>query len=92
MAYPICALLYLALLLLCLSQSCWAAPSGDDLAKFGELERTIKELTSSILTMSAGGAGAGAGGAGAGLFERSAGDVLDGRDAGNSGWTEESRA
>ncbi|EDW26756.1 GL14704 [Drosophila persimilis] len=58
--------------------NCWAAPSGDDLAKLGELERTIKELTSSILTMSAGGAGAG-------LFERSVGDVLAGREAGNSG-------
>ncbi|KAH8245431.1 hypothetical protein KR032_010386 [Drosophila birchii] len=29
-----------------------AAPSSDDLAKFGEMERTIKELTSSILAMS----------------------------------------
>ncbi|KAH8304400.1 hypothetical protein KR059_008059 [Drosophila kikkawai] len=29
-----------------------AAPSSEDLAKFGEMERTIKELTSSILAMS----------------------------------------
>ncbi|KAH8361252.1 hypothetical protein KR200_009603, partial [Drosophila serrata] len=29
-----------------------AAPSSDDLSKFGEMERTIKELTSSILAMS----------------------------------------
>ncbi|XP_034663293.1 uncharacterized protein LOC117898183 [Drosophila subobscura] len=84
MAYPIFALLSVLALLLCLSQSCWAAPSGDDLARFGELERTIKELTSSILTMSAGG------GAGAGLLERGTGDLMD---AGSSGsWPEESRS
>ncbi|SPP78365.1 uncharacterized protein LOC117581274 [Drosophila guanche] len=89
MAYPIVALLSVLALLLCLSQSCWAAPSGDDLAKFGELERTIKELTSSILTMSAGGGA----GAGAGLLERGTGDLLDARDAGSSGsWPEESRS
>jgi len=35
-----------------MGQRCWAAPSADDLAKFGEMERTIKELTSSILAMS----------------------------------------
>ncbi|XP_002134435.1 uncharacterized protein [Drosophila pseudoobscura] len=84
MAHPICAFVCLALFL-CLTQNCWAAPSGDDLAKLGELERTIKELTSSILTMSAGGAGAG-------LLERSVGDVLAGREAGNSGWPEDSRS
>nr|ABN49444.1 IP18755p [Drosophila melanogaster] len=31
-----------------MGQSCLAAPSADDLAKFGEMERSIKELTSSI--------------------------------------------
>nr|NP_001096901.1 uncharacterized protein Dmel_CG34337 [Drosophila melanogaster]ABN49426.1 IP18555p [Drosophila melanogaster]ABW09353.1 uncharacterized protein Dmel_CG34337 [Drosophila melanogaster]AOQ09926.1 CG34337-RA [synthetic construct] len=35
-----------------MGQSCLAAPSADDLAKFGEMERSIKELTSSILAMS----------------------------------------
>ncbi|XP_017066813.1 uncharacterized protein LOC108104958 [Drosophila eugracilis] len=35
-----------------MGQRCWAAPSADDLAKFGEMEKTIKELTSSILAMS----------------------------------------
>ncbi|XP_043065763.1 uncharacterized protein [Drosophila bipectinata] len=37
---------------LCLGHSAWAAPSVEDLAQFGELEKTIKELTNSILAMS----------------------------------------
>ncbi|XP_017001441.2 uncharacterized protein [Drosophila takahashii] len=51
MKYTLVFLLALTLVLL-MGQKCWAAPSADDLAKFGEMERTIKELTSSILAMS----------------------------------------
>ncbi|XP_016946339.1 uncharacterized protein LOC108022011 [Drosophila biarmipes] len=51
MKYTVCFFLALTLVLL-MGQDCWAAPSADDLAKFGEMERTIKELTSSILAMS----------------------------------------
>ncbi|KAH8338819.1 hypothetical protein KR074_001549, partial [Drosophila pseudoananassae] len=42
---------------LCLGRSAWAAPSVEDLAQFGELEKTIKELTNSILAMSGGPSG-----------------------------------
>ncbi|XP_016946093.2 uncharacterized protein [Drosophila suzukii] len=51
MKYTICFFLALTLVLF-MGQKSWAAPSADDLAKFGEMERTIKELTSSILAMS----------------------------------------
>lgn len=44
-------------LALCLGHSAWAAPSAEDLAQFGELEKTIKELTNSILAMSGGASG-----------------------------------
>ncbi|KAH8266977.1 hypothetical protein KR026_012548, partial [Drosophila bipectinata] len=44
-------------LALCLGHSAWAAPSVEDLAQFGELEKTIKELTNSILAMSGGPSG-----------------------------------
>ncbi|XP_039500100.1 uncharacterized protein LOC120457011 [Drosophila santomea] len=51
MAYNISLLLALICILF-MGQHCWAASSADDLAKFGEMERSIKELTSSILAMS----------------------------------------
>ncbi|KAH8355429.1 hypothetical protein KR084_005624 [Drosophila pseudotakahashii] len=51
MKYTVFFLLALTLVLL-MGQRSWAAPSADELAKFGEMERTIKELTSSILAMS----------------------------------------
>ncbi|XP_017051774.1 uncharacterized protein LOC108095260 [Drosophila ficusphila] len=51
MEYTILVILALTLVLIN-GQKCLAAPSADDLTKFGEMERTIKELTSSILAMS----------------------------------------
>ncbi|KAH8396358.1 hypothetical protein KR222_008962 [Zaprionus bogoriensis] len=39
-------------LLLCLLVCTRAAPSGEDLSKFGDLERTLKELATSVLAMS----------------------------------------
>ncbi|EDW78502.2 uncharacterized protein Dwil_GK16151 [Drosophila willistoni] len=43
-------------LILCLGQMVLAAPSMEDLSQFGELERTLKELTTSILAMTGVGA------------------------------------
>ncbi|TDG39392.1 hypothetical protein AWZ03_014186 [Drosophila navojoa] len=45
------------LLLLCLSASARAAPSVSDLEQLGELERTLKELATSVLAMNGGFAG-----------------------------------
>ncbi|XP_030246080.1 uncharacterized protein LOC115565195 isoform X1 [Drosophila navojoa] len=47
------------LLLLCLSASARAAPSVSDLEQLGELERTLKELATSVLAMNGGFAGGG---------------------------------
>lgn len=54
MEHRVFAFLSLTLILLLIvgQDQVWAAPSTEDLAKFGEMERTIKELTSSILAMS----------------------------------------
>ncbi|EDV47471.2 uncharacterized protein LOC6551446 [Drosophila erecta] len=50
--------LFLALTcILFMAQHCLAAPSADDLAKFGEMERSIRELASSILALSGATAG-----------------------------------
>ncbi|EDW07321.1 uncharacterized protein Dmoj_GI15679 [Drosophila mojavensis] len=46
-----------ALLLLCLCASARAAPSVSDLEQLGELERTLKELATSVLAMNGGIAG-----------------------------------
>ncbi|XP_052849986.1 uncharacterized protein LOC128260789 [Drosophila gunungcola] len=51
MEYTVFVFLALTLVLF-MGQNCWAAPSPDDLAKFGEMERVIKELTSSVLALS----------------------------------------
>ncbi|EDV34134.1 uncharacterized protein Dana_GF21147 [Drosophila ananassae] len=56
MEYSVAAFLVFVLAL-CLGHSVWAAPSAEDLAQFGELEKTIKELTNSILAMSGGASG-----------------------------------
>lgn len=48
-----------ALLLLCLCASARAAPSVSDLEQLGELERTLKELATSVLAMNGGIAGSG---------------------------------
>ncbi|KAH8421449.1 hypothetical protein KR009_008166, partial [Drosophila setifemur] len=56
MEYQVFIFLTLTLVLI-FNQSVWAAPSTDDLARFGDLERTIKELTNSILAMSGGASG-----------------------------------
>ncbi|KAH8375683.1 hypothetical protein KR009_005214 [Drosophila setifemur] len=56
MEYQVFIFLTLSLVLI-FNQSVWAAPSTDDLARFGDLERTIKELTNSILAMSGGASG-----------------------------------
>ncbi|XP_030381634.1 uncharacterized protein LOC115629326 [Scaptodrosophila lebanonensis] len=61
------------IVLVCLAASSLAAPSPDDLAKYGELERTLKELSTSILAMT-----------GAGAAEVSSSDVLGG-DNDNAG-------
>ncbi|EDW00396.1 GH11886 [Drosophila grimshawi] len=44
-------------LFLCLCACAWSAPSVDNLSEFGELERTIKELATSVLAMSGVGGG-----------------------------------
>ncbi|KAH8286644.1 hypothetical protein KR018_003351 [Drosophila ironensis] len=56
MEYPIFLILALGLILF-FGQSVQAAPSQDDLAKFGEMEKAIMDLTHSILAMSEGTAG-----------------------------------
>ncbi|XP_064556088.1 uncharacterized protein LOC135440701 [Drosophila montana] len=58
-------------LLLCLCTCAWAAPSADDSRQFDELERTLKELATSLLAMS----GDVAGGGTLGTAEGSAGDL-----------------
>ncbi|KAH8300977.1 hypothetical protein KR044_007698 [Drosophila immigrans] len=48
-------------LLLALCSSTWAAPSGEHGSKFDELERTLKELATTVLAMNGAGLGGGAG-------------------------------
>ncbi|KAL7743806.1 hypothetical protein ACLKA6_000213 [Drosophila palustris] len=46
--------------ILCLCSCIQAAPSGENWSRFGELERTLKELATTVLAMSGAGGGAGA--------------------------------
>ncbi|XP_030079326.1 uncharacterized protein LOC111598459 [Drosophila hydei] len=50
---------FVGALLLCLCACAWAAPSVSDLEQFGELERTLKDLATSVLAMNGGTAGGG---------------------------------
>ncbi|EDW65341.1 uncharacterized protein [Drosophila virilis] len=58
-------------LLLCLCICTWAAPPADDSRQFDELERTLKELATSLLAMS----GNVASGGTVGTAEGSTGDL-----------------
>lgn len=44
-------------IVLCLGTCAWAVPVGEDSSKFSELERTLKDLATTVLAMS-GAAGA----------------------------------
>ncbi|XP_034481729.1 uncharacterized protein LOC117787335 [Drosophila innubila] len=61
-------------LFLCLSSCIQAAPSGENWSQFGVLERTLKELATTVLAMS--GAGVRAGGDAADSFDEVDMDVL----------------